>query len=83
MAAQLSLAAANVTDEQGALVGQRDDPVLIRGNVLRIGAGKGAVVREHVMAVESVSRGVWSVRFPDATVLTVARSNAACCGQRR
>lgn len=84
MAAQLSLAAANVTDEDGNLVGAKDDPVLIRQNTMRIGIGN-ANVHHDVQTVTNPGHGVWLVRFADGHELTVRRGTGSCysCSGRR
>jgi len=84
MAAQLSLASANVTDENGHAVATRVH-VVVRGNVLtmRSGDGSGPDERPGVQSVTQVSRGVWRLRFPDATELTVTRTGGCGCGGRR
>jgi hypothetical protein len=82
MAANLSLAAANVTDDDGQPIGKRDEPVMIRNNVLRIGAGDAAQAFPNVSTVTNPGRGIWTVRFVDSTEFTVRRGNAGCysCG---
>lgn len=76
MAAQLSLASATVTNDEGEVIG-KDEPVLIRENVLRIGVGHDRRY-EHVQSVTAVGRNRWEVRFPTSVVLTVDRG--APCG---
>lgn len=82
MAANLSLAAGNVTDDDGQPVGKRDDPVMIRNNVLRVGAGDTALTFPNVSTVTNPGRGQWVIRFTDATEFMVQRGNAGCysCG---
>lgn len=84
MAAQLSLAAAIVTDEDGNQVGNRDDPVLIRQNTMRIGVGN-TNVHDGVLAVTNPAVGTWLVRFANGTELTVRRGTSSCysCSGRR
>jgi hypothetical protein len=76
MAAQLSLAAATVTDDDGQVIGT-EEPVLIRQNVMRIGVGNDRRY-EDVQSVTQTGRNVWEVRFPTSVVLTVVRG--ADCG---
>lgn len=78
MAANLSLASATTTDEHGNVLG-RDESVLVRQNVLRIGTGNDRRY-ENVMEVVQVSRGVWEIRLP-GMALTVRRSKNCGCGR--
>lgn len=78
MAANLSLAQATVTDDNGQQIG-KDEPVLIRENVLRVGVGDSRTY-PNVQAVTQVGRGRWEVRFPGSQILTIVR--AADCGCR-
>jgi hypothetical protein len=78
MAANLSLAAANVQDEDGNRVGDRDDPVMIRNNVLRVGVGDRALAFPNVSTVTNPGRGQWVIRFTDATEFTVQRGTSNC-----
>lgn len=78
MAAQLSLASATVTNDNGEQVA-KDQPVLVRQNVLRIGVGN-AMVYEDVQAVTQTSRDVWTVTLPGSIVFTVNRGEDCGCG---
>jgi hypothetical protein len=77
MAAQLSLAAATVTDDDGQQIG-KDEPVLIRQNVMRVGVGNDRRY-EDVQTVTQTGRNVWEVRFPTSRVLTVVRGEDCGC----
>lgn len=79
MAAQLSLASASVTTDEGEALGT-DEPVMIRQNTLRIGIGADRTYQD-VQAVTQVSRGVWQVLLPGTKVLTVTRSKDCGCGR--
>lgn len=81
MAAQLSLASAKVTN--GDEVVAASAQVLVRGDTMTLRHSGTSEQLEHVQSVEAVSRGVWLVRFPDGTELTVTRSGRTCCGGRR
>lgn len=78
MAAQLSLASATVTNDDGQQVAV-DQPVLVRQNVLRIGVGT-AHVYQDVQAVTQTSRDVWQVTLPGSVVFTVSRGKDCGCG---
>lgn len=77
MAAQLSLASATVTDDEGTVLG-KDEPVLIRQNVMRVGVGNDRRY-ENVLAVQSLGRNRWEVTFPTSRVLTVVRGEDCGC----
>ena len=80
MAAQLSLASATVTDDEGTVLG-KDEPVLIRQNVMRVGVGNDRRY-EDVQSVTQVGRNHWEVRFPTSKILTVLRGeDCGCRGQ--
>lgn len=82
MAAPLSLASATVTDEAGHAVATKAQ-VLVRENVLSMRSGGTSDDRPGVQSVTQVSRGVWRIRFPDSTELTVTRQGGCGCGGRR
>lgn len=77
MAAQLSLAAATVTDDDGVVIG-KDEPVLIRQNVMRVGVGNDRRF-EDVQTVTQIGRGRWEVRLPTSRILTVIRGEDCGC----
>lgn len=79
MASQLSLASASVTDDEGGAL-SKDEPVLVRANVLRIGVGHERTYHD-VQAVSQKGRGVWEILLPGSKVLTVTRSKDCGCGR--
>ena len=81
MAAQLSLASAKIIKPNGEVV--ESAQVLVRGNVLTLRHGGASDVYPDVQAVTQTRRGVWTIRFPDATEVTVERIGRSCCGGRR
>lgn len=81
MAAALSLASAKITGPDGEII-HAEAQVLVRGTTLTLRHGGQSTVRENVQTVTQVTRGKWSIRFPDATELTVERVGRRCCGRR-
>lgn len=81
MAAHLSLSSVKLTAPDGTVTNRAQ--VLVRGSTLTVRVGGTTTTHEQVQSVQQTSRGIWTIRFPDASEWTVERVGRSCCGARR